>query len=81
MHSLSIQAVYENGVLIPDKPLPLRERQPVRVSIEMAQPDHTPVEAALDRVRASAGMLGWTGDAETVERLAMDPEFGVEESP
>lgn len=53
----------------------------MRVSVEIAQPDHTPVEAALDRVRASAGMLGWMGDAETVERLAMDPEFGVEESP
>lgn len=81
MHSLSIQAVYENGVLKPDRPLPLSERQPVCVSIEIPEPEHASIEAALDRVRASAGMLGWTGDAETAERLAMDPEFGVEESP
>jgi hypothetical protein len=43
--------------------------------------DQASIDAALDRVRVTAGMLGWTGDAETVERLALDPEFGVEESP
>ncbi|HQU42427.1 MAG TPA: hypothetical protein PK867_06425 [Pirellulales bacterium] len=26
-------------------------------------------------------MLGWSGDAETAERLALDAGFGVEESP
>lgn len=81
MQSLVIQAVYENGVLKPDAPLPLSERQPVRVSIEIPEPEHVPIEEALDCVKASAGMLGWTGDAETAERLAMDAEFGVEESP
>jgi hypothetical protein len=33
------------------------------------------------RVRRSAGMVPWTGDSATLERLAMDPEFGIEEAP
>lgn len=81
MQTLSIQAIYENGVLKPDRPLPLNERQHVSLSIELAGANEPSVDAAVDRVWASAGMLGWTGDAETAERLAMDPEFGVEESP
>ncbi|MGH7136188.1 MAG: antitoxin family protein [Pirellulales bacterium] len=81
MQSLLIEAVYENGVLRPVRPLPLSEHQHVSVSIEMAEPDQTSIDAAVERVKATAGMLGWAGDAETVERLAMDPEFGVEESP
>jgi hypothetical protein len=31
-------------------------------------------------VRRAYGLLGWTGDAETVRRVALDPEFGVLES-
>lgn len=81
MQTLSTRAIYEDGVLKPDRPLPLSEHQHVSVSIEIAAADATPIDSAVDRVTASAGMLGWTGDAETVERLAMDPEFGVEESP
>jgi predicted DNA-binding antitoxin AbrB/MazE fold protein len=81
VQSLLIQAIYENGVLKPDRPLPLNEHQRVSDSIELAAPDQASIDAAVDRVRATAGMLGWTEDAETVERLAMDPEFGVEESP
>ena len=70
MQSLIIEAVYENGILKPDRPLPLSEHQRVQVSI------HT----ALDPVLASAGMFGWKGDSETLERIALDPEFGVRES-
>jgi len=35
----------------------------------------------MSRAKATSGMLGWTGDAATVERIALDPEFGIEESP
>ena len=80
MQSLSIKATYQNGILKPDKPLPLSEHQRVCVSIELVPPDQASIAAAVDRVKATAGMLGWTGDAETVERLAMDPEFGIEEA-
>jgi predicted DNA-binding antitoxin AbrB/MazE fold protein len=68
---LLIEAIYENGVLKPERPLPLAEHEKVQISI------HT----AVSRVRATSGMVGWTGDAETVERVALDLEFGVQEAP
>ena len=39
------------------------------------------IQAAVDAVRRSAGMIPWTGDPKTFERLATDPEFGIEEAP
>ena len=69
--SIVVQATYENGVLKPERPLPLAEHEKVQIT----------VQTALSRVRATAGLLGWKGDAETVERIALDPEFGVEECP
>ncbi|HEX5445240.1 MAG TPA: antitoxin family protein [Pirellulales bacterium] len=71
MQMLTIEATYENGMLKPDQPLPLNEHQRVQVSIH----------AAVDPVLASAGMFGWTGDTETLERIALDAEFGIRESP
>ncbi len=69
--AIVVEAVYENGVLKPAEPLPLGEREKVQITV------HT----AVSRVRATYGMLGWSGDAETVRRVAMDPEFGIEECP
>jgi predicted DNA-binding antitoxin AbrB/MazE fold protein len=71
MAALVVEAVYENGVLKPAHALPLAEHEKVQITIN-SQPS---------RVRATAGMFGWKGDAETLERIAMDPEFGIEESP
>jgi predicted DNA-binding antitoxin AbrB/MazE fold protein len=75
--ALTIEAVYENGVLKPMQPLPLRENERVRVSI------HTlaNTQNALDAVQRSYGLLHWTGDIETVRRVAEDDEFGILESP
>ena len=81
MQSLLIQAVYENGVLKPEEPLPLAEHQRVQVSIHPAPENRAALDVADDPVRATYGILGWKGDAETAERLALDAEFGVEESP
>jgi predicted DNA-binding antitoxin AbrB/MazE fold protein len=67
---LTIDAIYANGVLKPSQPLPLQENERVQVTIR----------TAVERVRATAGLIGWTGDAETVERIALDPEFGIEEA-
>jgi hypothetical protein len=62
-------------VLKPAEPLPLAEHEKVRVTItEDAQ-------WRVSRVRATAGLLGWKGDAETIEQIALDPEFGIWESP
>ena len=69
--SLTVEAVYENGVLKPAQPLPLKEHEQVRITVEQGD---SPLLRAY-------GIMGWTGDAETIERIALDPEFLLEESP
>ena len=69
--AIIVEATYEDGVLKPTEPLPLGEHQRVQITIH----------AEINPVRASFGLLGWTGDAETVRRVALDPEFGIEECP
>ena len=75
--TLTVEAVYENGVLRPTQPLPLKENDRVLVSIQ------TPVDLqdALDAVQRSYGLLRWTGDLETLRSVAEDDEFGILESP
>jgi predicted DNA-binding antitoxin AbrB/MazE fold protein len=68
---LEIEAVYENGVLKPAQPLPLEEHQQV----------HLTIQAKTSRIRQSAGLIRWKGAAEELERIAIDPEFGLEECP
>lgn len=75
--TLSIEAIYENGVLKPVTPLPLRENERVRVSIHTA----ADVQNALDAVQRSCGLIRWTGDWETLRSIAEDDEFGILESP
>jgi predicted DNA-binding antitoxin AbrB/MazE fold protein len=69
--ALTIEAVYENGVLKPVQPLPLKEHEKVRITVEQG-------DTLLLR---AYGIIGWTGDAETLERIALDPESLSEESP
>ena len=66
-----VEATYEDGVLKPERPLPLGEHEKVQITV------HT----AVNRVRATAGLLGWKEDAETVERIALAPKLGIEERP
>jgi predicted DNA-binding antitoxin AbrB/MazE fold protein len=73
--SISVEATYEDGVLKPSEPLPLKEHEKVRITVEEDSAWRT------SRVRATAGLLRWKGDAETIERMALDPEFGIEEGP
>ena len=69
--TLTIEAIYENGVLKPAQPLPLNEHERVQITVQQVE---SPLLQAY-------GILGWTGDAETVERVALDPEFLLEEPP
>ena len=81
---LTVEATYENGTLKLAQPLPLKEHEKLQVTIHVPVTTvKTPAEiqAALDAVQRSYGLLGWTSDAETVRRVALDPEFGIEESP
>jgi predicted DNA-binding antitoxin AbrB/MazE fold protein len=68
---LTVEAIYENGVLKPVQPLPLKEHEKVRITVEQGD---TPLLRAY-------GIIGWSGDAETLERIALDSEFLPEESP
>ncbi len=65
----TIEAVYENGVLKPAGPLPLTEHEKVRITVESGNPS----------LVQAHGILRWTGDAKTIERIALDPEFLPEE--
>ena len=69
--AITVEAVYENGVLKPKDPLPLRENETVRVSIE----------SSITWAERTAGMIPWTGDPDLLRRIAEDDEFGIMESP
>jgi predicted DNA-binding antitoxin AbrB/MazE fold protein len=74
---LTVEAIYENGVLRPTQPLPLKEHEKVRLSVLRA----ADVQNALDAVERSYGLLRWTGDVKTLRQVALDDEFGILESP
>ena len=69
--TLTVEAIYENGVLKPTQPLPLHEHEKVRITV-------APERSWAER---TAGMLQWTGDPEVLRRIAEDDEFGILESP
>ncbi len=69
--TLNVEAIYENGVLKPARPLPLREQEKVRITVEVE----------VSWAERTAGMLPWAGDPEVLRRVANDPEFSILESP
>ncbi len=69
--TLTIEAIYENGVLKPTEPLPLREHEKVQIT----------VQTAISRARQTAGLLRWTGDPALLERFIMDAELDPLEGP
>ena len=62
-----VEAVYEDGVLKPDSPLPLKEHEKVRVTVE-------PQTRAL-RTRAVIP----SSDAELIEQIALDKDLEYEQ--
>jgi predicted DNA-binding antitoxin AbrB/MazE fold protein len=70
MMTLAVEAIYENGVLKPAQPLPLRERERVEVTVRTAS----------NWVSETAGMIRWAGDHETLQRLAEDVELDPQEN-
>jgi len=69
--SFEVEAVYENGVLKLDQLLPLEEHQRVKVV----------VQEKFSVARQAYGIIGWKGEPEAIRKIALDPEFGVSESP
>jgi hypothetical protein len=61
---------------------PLGQHEKVRVTIEGPQEMVAQAAEEAERiVRRSYGLIGWTGDLETLRRVAEDPELGLLKSP
>lgn len=73
--SIAVDAVYEQGVLKPDRSLPLREHARVQITVHTST-----AESGLEAVERSYGMLRWTGDVEMLRRIAEDVEFSILEA-
>jgi predicted DNA-binding antitoxin AbrB/MazE fold protein len=69
--SITFEAIYEDGVLKPEKPLPLKEHEKVRVTIQ----------PATSWVEETAGMIQWKGTPEELQRFAEDPELDFPSPP
>jgi predicted DNA-binding antitoxin AbrB/MazE fold protein len=57
---ITVEATYEDGVLKPKQPLPLKERETVRLTLE----------TETSWARRTQGLLRWTGDVEMLDRFA-----------
>jgi len=68
---LAFQAIYENGVLKPVQPLPLKEQERVQVTIV----------STTDWVQETYGICGWKGGADEADRFATDPELDFPSPP
>ena len=68
--SITVEAVYENGVLKPSEPLPFKEHEKVQITLK----------AAVSRVRQTAGLIGWTGTQEDADFVALSPELDPQEN-
>ena len=68
---LTVEAIYENGVLKPTQPLPLREHERVQITV------HT----SSNWVQETAGILRWAGSPEELQRFAEDPELDYPPPP
>lgn len=69
--AITIEAVVENGLLRPTQPLPLKEHEQVRITIQPKE----------NWVQQSYGLCGWKGNAEELRRLALAPNLDLEEEP
>jgi predicted DNA-binding antitoxin AbrB/MazE fold protein len=67
--AITVEAVYEGGVLRPTQPLPLKEHEQVRVTV------HTEKSPILE----AYGIMGFKGTVEEAEYFAMDDELNPEE--
>ena len=69
--AITVEAIYENGVLKPAQALPFQEQEKVQVT----------VSSPSNWVQETAGLLGWMGTSEELAAFALDPEFEYPVSP
>jgi hypothetical protein len=75
--ALTIEAVYENGVLKPAQPLPLKEHENVQVTVLTA----AEVQAAPACGPRGYGLMQWTGSLEDLDYLIEDEDNDPLERP
>jgi predicted DNA-binding antitoxin AbrB/MazE fold protein len=63
--AITVEAIYENGILKLSQPLPFQEHETVQVT----------VSSTSSWVQRSAGILKWTRSPEELQRFAEDPEL------
>ena len=68
---ITVEATYENGVLKPARPLPLKEREQVQITV------HPRVSNLADLY----GIMGFKGAVEEADYFAMDPELDFPPPP
>lgn len=66
--AITVEAVYENGVLKPAGALPFKEHEKVQITVKTR-----------GRVRQTAGLIGWTGSQEDADFVALSPELDPQE--
>ena len=67
--AVTVEAVYENGVLKPSEPLPWKDGERVRIDV-----------SSLDSPLLKAyGIMGWQGSSEELDRLLAEIELDEDE--
>jgi predicted DNA-binding antitoxin AbrB/MazE fold protein len=69
--AITVEAVYENGILKPAQPLPLKEHEQVQITVQRKS----------NWVQETYGIMGFQGTAEEADYFAMDPELDYPPPP
>jgi len=69
--AITVEAMYENGVFKPDRPLALQEREKVQLIVRRSA-------SVADK---TFGLIGWSGDADTFERILRESESDLLKRP
>ena len=66
----TIDAIFVDGVFRPAQPVPLRENERVRITVETMDDNGVPRATAVERLRAGFGKLRLDLDARAMDREA-----------
>jgi hypothetical protein len=75
--AITVEAVYEDGVLKPTQPLPFKEHQRVRLTVQT----NTELQTVCENGPRGYGLIHWTGSLDDldylIEHVANDPLEGA----
>lgn len=71
--AITVEAIYEDGVLKLSGPLPFKEHEQVQVTVQS--------KTNTSWAEATAGIMGFKGTAEEAEYFALDPELDYPPPP